>query len=70
MITVSVSKLVGDAFGKGGYADKLIALKGYPFLDHRSNEIIGLLSKDIMTPITRLTCLKATGVSLGDISNF
>lgn len=65
MITVSISKLVGDAFGKGSYADKLIHLKGYPYLDNREEEVLGLLAKEVMTPSNRLTCLKASGMTLG-----
>lgn len=69
MITVSISKLAGDAFGKGSYADKLIHLKGYPYLNSREDELLGFLAKDVMSPINMLTCLKASGVSLSEIRN-
>lgn len=45
----------------------MIIFEGYPFLDNRDDEVLGFLAKEVMTPVSRLTCLKASGVTLGEL---
>mmetsp|Transcript_17417 Transcript_17417/g.26966 ORF Transcript_17417/g.26966 Transcript_17417/m.26966 type:complete len:339 (-) Transcript_17417:50-1066(-) len=50
MTAVMVSKWVGDAFGKDSIYDEVIALRGYPYLDHKAElPHTEKKAKDIMT---------------------
>jgi chloride channel 3/4/5 len=64
MICLTVSKLVGDLFGKEGYIEKKIIEKGYPFLDHTKELIVSLYAKDVMTPLLNVVHLPEKGLKV------
>ncbi|GAA95950.1 uncharacterized protein L969DRAFT_92021 [Mixia osmundae IAM 14324] len=54
MITLMVTKAVGDCFGKNGIADQMITFNGYPFLDkeeHTFNTSVSHLMKHDLVSI-------------------
>ncbi len=52
MVAVMVSKLAGDACGKEGMYDEMVALLDYPFLDTKAEvHHTALAAEDIMTPM-------------------
>lgn len=48
MIVVGVTKLVGDLFGHGGIADRMIWFSGFPFLDNKEEHNFGV-------PVSKVT---------------
>ncbi|KAJ3410942.1 glycerol ethanol, ferric requiring protein [Chytridiales sp. JEL 0842] len=69
MVTLMVAKLVGDYIQKGGVSDVQIHVKGYPFLDWTQDEVIGLPTKNIMTPVEELIVLELDGLDVSTIKN-
>ncbi|KAK2766773.1 glycerol ethanol, ferric requiring protein [Arachnomyces sp. PD_36] len=49
MIVVGVTKAVGDRFGKGGIADRMIWFNGFPFLDNKEEHIFNVPVSHAMT---------------------
>ncbi|KAI9828059.1 MAG: glycerol ethanol, ferric requiring protein [Thelocarpon impressellum] len=49
MIVVGVTKAVGDRFGKGGIADRMIWFNGFPFLDNKEEHTFGVPVSRVMT---------------------
>lgn len=54
MIVVGVTKAVGELFGKGGIADRMIWFNGFPFLDRKEEHNFGVPVSQVMTsePVT------------------
>ncbi|KAI9842093.1 MAG: glycerol ethanol, ferric requiring protein [Sclerophora amabilis] len=65
MIVVGVTKAVGDRFGKGGIADRMIWFNGFPFLDNKEEHTFGVPVSRAMT--SELTLLPASGLDLESI---
>ncbi|KAK4995566.1 glycerol ethanol, ferric requiring protein [Elasticomyces elasticus] len=65
MIVVGVTKAVGDRFGKGGIADRMIWFNGFPFLDNKEGHTFGVPVSQVMT--TQLKTLPAAGLQVRDI---
>ncbi|KAF9897664.1 glycerol ethanol, ferric requiring protein, partial [Lobosporangium transversale] len=61
MITLMVTKAVGDYFGRGGIADRYIRLNGYPFLDKEEHSF-GIAVSQVMQK--NVTVLPASGTRL------
>lgn len=74
MISVMVSKWVGDAFGQQGIYESWIAFNGYPFLDNRDDTVgVNSVAADapvasVMTSLDDLIVLPATGHTLASLS--
>jgi chloride channel 3/4/5 len=68
MVTIMVAKLVGDSFGEGGYADIMIRVQQYPFLDPKEDNVLGFEAKDVMTPLHRLFVLYSERLDLETLS--
>ncbi|KAJ9191648.1 hypothetical protein DTO164E3_8756 [Paecilomyces variotii] len=49
MIVVGVTKAVGDRFGKGGIADRMIWFNGFPFLDNKEDHVFNVPVSHAMT---------------------
>lgn len=50
MITVAVTKIINDKYGKGGIADQMIVFNGLPFIDpHEEHDFFEHLVSDAMT---------------------
>lgn len=67
MICLTVSKLVGDLFGKGGYIEMKIHEKKYPFLDPTKEVSVSLHAKDVMTPLLNLSFLPEKGLRVKEL---
>ncbi|KAJ3136196.1 glycerol ethanol, ferric requiring protein [Geranomyces variabilis] len=67
MATLMTAKIVGDLFGKGGFAEMQIRMNRYPFLDPREDEVIGLTASEVMTPLAELVCFVVSGMTVADI---
>ncbi|KAJ5315644.1 chloride channel protein [Penicillium atrosanguineum] len=54
MIVVGVTKAVGDRFGNGGIADRMIWFNGFPFLDTKEDHVFNVPVSHAMTtdPLT------------------
>lgn len=65
MIVVGVTKAVGELFGKGGIADRMIWFNGFPFLDQKEEHNFGVPVSQVMTsePVT----ITATGNTVEEI---
>ncbi|KAG0325749.1 glycerol ethanol, ferric requiring protein [Dissophora globulifera] len=61
MITLMVTKTVGDYFGRGGIADRYIRLNGYPFLDKEEHSF-GIAVSQVMQK--DVSVLPASGTRL------
>ncbi|KAL8827565.1 MAG: hypothetical protein Q9191_003103 [Dirinaria sp. TL-2023a] len=61
-IVVGVTKAVGDRFGKGGIADRMIWFNGFPFLDNKEEHTFGVPVSQVMT--SEVTSLPATGLNM------
>ncbi|KAF7971294.1 hypothetical protein HWV62_21448 [Athelia sp. TMB] len=68
MISVVISKMVADAFGKDGIYGVWIAMRKYPWLPPVDYRDRGETAAQIMTPVERLVVLE-DGCSLRDIDN-
>lgn len=65
MISVMVSKWVGDAFGKNGIYESWISFNGYPFLDNRDDTPVpDVAVANIITRFDDLVVITATGHTL------
>ena len=62
MIVVGVTKAVGDRFGKGGIADRMIWFNGFPFLDNKEDHSFGVPVSEVMT--SNVTALPAQGLDI------
>ncbi|OJK01515.1 hypothetical protein ASPACDRAFT_26220 [Aspergillus aculeatus ATCC 16872] len=49
MIVVGVTKAVGDCFGNGGIADRMIWANGFPFLDTKEDHVFNVPVSQAMT---------------------
>jgi chloride channel 3/4/5 len=65
MIVVGVTKAVGERFGKGGIADRMIWFNGFPFLDNKEEHSFGVPVSQVMT--TNVTALPASGLTLSEV---
>lgn len=74
MISVMISKWVGDAFGSQGIYESWISFNGYPFLDNRDDTVgVNSVAADapvasVMTRLEELVVLPATGHSIASLS--
>lgn len=62
MIVVGVTKAVGELFGKGGIADRMIWFSGFPFLDNKEGHNFGVPVSQVMT--TDVASIPTTGMTL------
>lgn len=62
MIVVGVTKAVGDRFGKGGIADRMIWFNGFPFLDNKEEHTFGVPVSQVMT--SECTALPSSSLTL------
>ncbi|TPX62521.1 hypothetical protein PhCBS80983_g00259 [Powellomyces hirtus] len=67
MVTLMTAKIVGDLFGKGGFAEMQIRMNRYPFLDPREDEVVGLTASEVMTPSEEVVCFVVSGMTVADI---
>ena len=65
MIVVGVTKAVGERFGKGGIADRMIWFNGFPFLDNKEDHTFGVPVSQVMT--SDITALSTTGLIMKDL---
>lgn len=65
MIVVGVTKIVSDAFGKGGIADRMIWFNGFPFLDHKEEHSFGVPVSHVMTE--RVSVIPSNGMNLNEL---
>lgn len=63
MIVVGVTKAVGDRFGKGGIADRMIWFNGFPFLDNKEHSF-GVPVSQVMTS-SNMSILPASNFLVG-----
>lgn len=68
MISVMVSKWVGDAFGKEGIYSSWIALKNYQWLPSAEYKDHGETAANIMVPYDRLVTINAERVNLKELA--
>ncbi len=59
---VGITKAVGDWFGKGGIADRMIWFNGFPFLDNKEEHAFGVPVSHVMTK--EVTSLPSSGMNL------
>ena len=59
---MGVTKAVGDRFGKGGIADRMIWFNGFPFLDNKEEHSFGVPVSQVMT--SEVTILPSSGLDL------
>ncbi|KAF1983094.1 hypothetical protein K402DRAFT_397017 [Aulographum hederae CBS 113979] len=72
MISVLISKWVGDAMGARGIYESWIHFKGYPFLDNRddnSAEVPDVPAAQVMTRIEDLVVITATGHTIHSLKS-
>ncbi|KAI9803353.1 MAG: glycerol ethanol, ferric requiring protein [Piccolia ochrophora] len=65
MIVVGVTKAVGERFGKGGIADRMIWFNGFPFLDTKEEHTFGVPVSRVMT--STMTLLPTSGLDLRSV---
>jgi len=65
MIVVGVTKAVGELFGKGGIADRMIWFSGFPFLDNKEEHIFGVPVSQAM--ISDVVALPAHGMTFKNV---
>lgn len=65
MIVVGVTKAVGELFGKGGIADRMIWFSGFPFLDNKEEHTFGVPVSQVMT--SEVVYLPTTGLRMRDV---
>ncbi|CAG8600346.1 6369_t:CDS:10 [Funneliformis caledonium] len=61
MITVMISKWVGDAFDKEGIYDGWIRINEYPFLDTKEEYVYNTSASQVMTCVEELVVIDTTG---------
>ncbi|KAK3318683.1 chloride channel [Apodospora peruviana] len=62
MIVVGVTKAVGELFGKGGIADRMIWFSGFPYLDNKEDHNFGVPVSRVMIP--DVVSIPTTGMTL------
>ncbi|RDW69594.1 hypothetical protein BP6252_08614 [Coleophoma cylindrospora] len=62
MIVVGVTKAVGELFGKGGIADRMIWFNGFPFLDNKEEHTFGVPVSKVMT--SDVVALPTSGLTM------
>lgn len=62
MIVVGVTKVVGELFGKGGIADRMIWFNGFPFLDNKEDHNFGVPVSQVMR--SSVVSLPVNGLTL------
>ncbi|KAJ3256129.1 glycerol ethanol, ferric requiring protein [Boothiomyces macroporosus] len=67
MVTLTISKFVGNFFGTDGYIEVVIKQKAYPYLDPNQELHLTFTVSDRMTPLTDLVCLTADGMTLHEL---
>lgn len=65
MIVVGVTKAVGELFGKGGIADRMIWFSGFPFLDSKEEHNFGVPVSQVMR--TSIVSVPVQGLTLGEV---
>ncbi|KZF19378.1 voltage gated chloride channel [Xylona heveae TC161] len=65
MIVVGVTKAVGERFGKGGIADRMIWFNGFPFLDNKEEHTFGVPVSQVMT--TDISIIPSSDLELQDL---
>jgi chloride channel 3/4/5 len=65
MIVVGVTKAVGELFGKGGIADRMIWFSGFPYLDNKEEHTFGVPVSQVMT--SEVVFLPTTGLRMKDV---
>ncbi|CAK7236526.1 glycerol ethanol, ferric requiring protein [Sporothrix bragantina] len=65
MIVVGATKAIGDLFGKGGIADRMIWFNGFPFLDNKEDHNFGVPVSQAMN--SDVTALPASGMTLASV---
>jgi chloride channel 3/4/5 len=65
MIVVGVTKAVGELFGKGGIADRMIWFSGFPYLDSKEEHTFGIPVSQVMT--SEVVFLPTTGLRMRDV---
>ncbi|CEJ80381.1 Putative CLC voltage-gated chloride channel [[Torrubiella] hemipterigena] len=65
MIVVGVTKAVGELFGKGGIADRMIWFNGFPFLDNKEEHNFGVPVSQVMR--TSIVSLPINGLTLQEV---
>ena len=65
MIVLGVTKAVGELFGKGGIADRMIWFSGFPFLDNKEEHNFGVPVSRAMT--TNVVPLPISGMTLSAV---
>ncbi|KAI5124285.1 hypothetical protein M0805_005132 [Coniferiporia weirii] len=68
MISVMVSKWVGDAFGKEGIYSRWIALRRYPWLPYVEYRDSGETAANVMVPFERLVTINAHKSTLRELA--
>lgn len=68
MISVMVSKWVGDAFGKEGIYSRWIALRRYPWLPYTDYRDKGETAASIMVPFDKLITIKPHGCTIQELT--
>ncbi|PSN61625.1 chloride channel protein 3 [Corynespora cassiicola Philippines] len=62
MIVVGVTKAVGERFGHGGIADRMIWFNGFPFLDNKEEHTFGVPVSQVMA--SQVVSLPTSGLEL------
>ncbi|KAI1007865.1 putative chloride channel protein [Podosphaera aphanis] len=65
MIVVGATKAVGELFGKGGIADRMIWFSGFPFLDNKEDHTFGVPVSHAMT--SSVLALPIRGLRMKDV---
>ncbi|KAK7228794.1 hypothetical protein V2G26_000964 [Clonostachys chloroleuca] len=65
MIVVGVTKIVGEMFGKGGIADRMIWFSGFPFLDNKEEHNFGVSVSQAMR--TEVVSLPVRGLTVREV---
>lgn len=65
MIVVGVTKAVGELFGRGGIADRMICFNGFPFLDGKEEHNFGVPVSHVMR--TSVVSLPVSGTTLAEV---
>jgi chloride channel 3/4/5 len=68
MVTLTISKWVGDVLVRGGFSDILIRFYQYPYLDPKNDEVYGISIRTAMVHRSQLCCLFAK-MKLTDIEH-
>jgi len=68
MISVMVSKWVGDAFGEGGIYSAWIAMRRYPWLPSVEYRDKGGIAAHVMKPLEKLVVIENHGCNLKDLN--